>query len=189
MKVSMARIVDIEEVLHLHSKYHIDTISEEDKKDGFITTAFTRDNLINLIKEEGLFLAKNEENRIIGYVMAASWSFWSIWPMFKFMMHDLKSMIYLNQTLNTRNSYQYGPICIDKIARGTDVLYKLFDFARQKMAKKYPILVTFINITNRRSYQAHRKKLGLEVIKEFQFNGNRYYTMVYDTSKNMGISP
>ena len=53
------------------------------------------------------------------------------------------------------------------------------------MAKRYPILVTFVNKINPRSYEAHTRKLGLEVIKEFEFNGNFYWEMVYDTSKSL----
>lgn len=51
------------------------------------------------------------------------------------------------------------------------------------MSKRYPILITFINKINSRSYNAHTKKLGLEVIKTFEFNNNQYYKLGYDTSK------
>ena len=53
------------------------------------------------------------------------------------------------------------------------------------MAKRFPILVTFINKINPRSYEAHTKKLKLEVIKEFSYNNNNYYELVYDTSKSL----
>ena len=84
----------------------------------------------------------------------------------------------------TENSYQYGPVCIDKSVRGSGVLEALFDFAREKMSKRYPILVTFINKINQRSFNAH-SRLGLEVITEFSFNNNTYYELVYDTSKKL----
>jgi len=70
------------EVLSLHARYQVDTINETDKKDGFITTAFTPEQLTALItKENGLFLAL-QDDRIVAYAMAASWGFWSQWPMF-----------------------------------------------------------------------------------------------------------
>jgi hypothetical protein len=49
------------------------------------------------------------------------------------------------------------------------------------MAERFPILVTFVNKTNTRSYQAHTRKLGLDVIQEFEFNGNHYYEMACHT--------
>lgn len=115
--------------------------------------------------------------------MAASWQFWSIWPMFEHMIKDLHNLKYLGLTLDINNSYQYGPVCIDKSLRGTGMLEKIFDFSREHMSKRYPILVTFINKINSRSYEAHTRKLGLEVIQEFEFNNNSYYELIYDTSK------
>lgn len=185
MEYKIAQIKDIEKVLELHSKYQIDTIRQEDKKDGFITTAFTKEQMIDLITlEQGLFIAIENE-KIVAYVMSASWKFWSRWPMFAFMMEDLPNLEYLGQKLTVQNSYQYGPVCVDIEYRGSGVLEKIFDFARENMAKRFPILVTFINKINSRSYEAHTKKLKLEVIKEFTYNNNNYYELVYDTSKSL----
>ena len=185
MKYKLAKIEDIEKVLELHFKYQIDSIKEEDKKDGFITTAFTKEQMVDLITlEQGLFIAIENE-KIVAYVMSASWKFWSRWPMFAFMMEDLPNLEYLGQKLTVQNSYQYGPVCVDKEYRGSGVLEKIFDFARKNMAKRFPILVTFINKINPRSYEAHTKKLKLEVIKEFTYNNNNYYELVYDTSKSL----
>ena len=185
MEYKIAQIKDIEKVLELHSKYQIDSIKQEDKKDGFITTAFTKEQMVDLITlEQGLFIAIENE-KIVAYVMSASWKFWSRWPMFAFMMEDLPNLEYLGQKLTVQNSYQYGPVCVDKEYRGSGVLEKIFDFARENMAKRFPILVTFINKINSRSYEAHTKKLKLEVIKEFTYNNNNYYELVYDTSKSL----
>ena len=43
MQLHTATLDDIDEVLELHSKYQIDSIAPEDKKDGFVTTAFTKE--------------------------------------------------------------------------------------------------------------------------------------------------
>jgi len=72
----------------------------------------------------------------------------------------LPNLEYLGQKLSIDNSYQYGSVCIDKSVRGSGVLEEIFDFAREGMSKKYPILVTFINKINPRSYEAHTRKLG-----------------------------
>ena len=185
MKYKIAIVDDIESVLKLHSKYQVDTIKEEDKKDGFVTTAFTAEQLKELIEQEsGLFIAV-QDGEVLAYVMAASWQFWSRWPMFAYMIKDLPNLTYLGQRLSVENSYQYGPICIDKSVRGSRVLKEIFDFSREEMSKRYPILVTFVNKINPRSYEAHKRKLDLEVIQEFEYNNNHYYEMVYDTSKRL----
>jgi hypothetical protein len=183
MEYKLAQIEDIEKVLELHFKYQIDSIKEEDKKDGFITTAFTKEQMKDLIEiEQGLFIAVENE-AIVAYVMSASWNFWSRWPMFAHMIEDLPNLEYLGQKLSINNSYQYGPVCVDKGYRGKKILENLFEFARVNMSKKYPILVTFINKINKRSFEMHKRKIGLEVIKEFSYNNNHYYELVYDTTK------
>ena len=177
IEYKIATFEDIEATLKLHKKYQIDTIKEEDKKDGFVTTAFTKKELIQLIEQEqGLFIAKRDDE-VLAYVMSASWEFWSKWEMFEFMIDDLPNLSYKGIQLNTKNSYQYGPICIDKKVRGTEVLPKIFNFAIKEMSKRYPILVTFVNQINPRSYEAHHRKLGLDIIQEFEFNGNKYWEM------------
>ncbi len=185
MQLKIAELKDIENILKLHAKYQLATIAEDDKKDGFVTTGFSKEELTSIIEEEqGIFIAIKEDT-VLGYVMSASWQFWSKWPMFVHMIKDLPKLNYLGQTLTIDNSYQYGPVCIDKSMRGSGLLEKLFDFALESMSKKYPILVTFVNVINERSYAAHKRKLGLDVIQEFEFNNNRYYEMVYDTSKRV----
>ena len=185
MQLKIAEIKDIENILKLHAKYQLATIAEDDKKDGFVTTGFSKEELADIITlEQGIFIAV-EDDVVLGYVMSASWQYWSKWPMFAFMIKDLPKLTYLGQTLSVDNSYQYGPVCIDKSVRGSGLLEKLFDFARENMAKRFPILVTFINKINPRSYEAHTKKLKLEVIKEFSYNNNNYYELVYDTSKSL----
>jgi hypothetical protein len=177
IRLKNAELSDIDEVLKLHYRYQIDSIAEEDMADGFVTTPFTKRQMTDLINNEnGLFIA-TKDGSVVAYVMAASWGFWSSWPLFEFMIKELPNLKYHGQTLNVENSYQYGPVCIDKSVRGTGVLEMIFEFAKHKMSERFPILVTFVNKTNERSYQAHKRKLGLAVIHEFEFNGNNYYEM------------
>ncbi|HEX8427953.1 GNAT family acetyltransferase [Hymenobacter sp.] len=187
-EIKVATLDDIEGVLALHKKYQIDTILEEDKKDGFVTTSFTREQLTKLIEEEqGLFIA-TEGEAVIAYVMSASWQFWSAWPIFSHMVEQLPNLEYAGHKLSVDNSYQYGPVCVDKVYRGSGLLESIFDFARERMSYRYPILLTFINKINTRSYTAHTQKLGLDVLAEFNFNNNQYFELAYDTSKALGLS-
>lgn len=183
MNYRNATIKDISQVSQLQKKYHISTISEEDKKDGFVTTLFTEELFKELIeKENGLAIACDGD-RVVAYAMAASWKYWSRWPLFQKMIVDLPITKYQDIVLSEENSYQYGPVCVDKEYRGTEVLPNIFEFSRRQMNKRFPILITFINQTNHRSFKAHNKKLELEVIKPFDFNDNHYYELGYDTSK------
>lgn len=179
--LKVASLDDVDEILKLHYKYQVDSISDEDKADGFITTAFTKVHLTGLItREQGLFIAC-VDNKIVAYAMAASWSFWSQWPMFEFMINHLDDSTVLGQTITADNSYQYGPVCVDKTMRGQGIFEKIFNFSLKHMSKRYPIMVTFINKINPRSFEAHTRKTPLGVIKHFEFNNNFYYKLACQT--------
>lgn len=184
IELKVAELSEVDDVLELHYRYQVDSMAEEDRKDGFVTTSFTREELTDLINtEKGLFIAK-KDGCVVAYVMAASWGFWSKWPIFAFMIKDLPNLKYRGHTLTTENSYQYGPICIDKSVRGTGILEEIFGFAKERMSRWFPVLVTFVNKANNRSYQAHNRKLGLDVIQEFKFNDNLYYEMACLTKES-----
>jgi hypothetical protein len=182
IELKTATLEHVDEILALHYRYQVDTISDEDKADGFITTAFTYTHLSHLIEHEnGLFIAL-VDNKIVAYAMAASWDYWSQWPMFQFMIENLHDSDCKGLSITAENSYQYGPVCVDKSVRGQGVFEKIFNFALLEMSVRYPILVTFINKINPRSYQAHTKKTPLTVIKEFGFNNNQYYKLACKTA-------
>jgi len=177
IKLARATTQHIEEILALHYRYQVDSINEEDKKDGFITTAFTTNHLKRLIKDEnGLFIA-TINGEIIAYAMAASWQFWSQWPLFEFMIKHLSDSTLGSIDITAQNSYQYGPVCVDKSVRGLGVFEKIFHFSLLKMSERYPVMVTFINKSNPRSFAAHTRKTKLKVINEFEFNNNHYFKL------------
>lgn len=177
---------NIPSILDLQAENLVTNLKDDEKDDGFVTTPFTIEQIENLIELDGVFIAI-ENKKVISYVMCASWQYWVSWPMFEYMASFLETLEYKNERLTMDNSYQYGPICISKEYRGSGIFENIFEFAREEMNKKYPILVTFINKINIRSYEAHVRKLGLEVITEFEFNSNNFYELVYDTSKKVEI--
>ncbi len=182
MIIRQATMEDFEGILSLIRANHINYISEEDKPDGFVTTNFTDAQLEALIvNEQGVTIAK-ENGKVLSFAMAASWEFWAEWPFFAYMIEKLPEFTFEGQTLTRQNSYQYGPICIDKSVRGTGLFEQVFYASLASMRERYPIMVTFINQINHRSYAAHTKKVPLMTRGTFQFNQNDYYLMACSTT-------
>ena len=183
MEIRLAEINDIEGIVALHKQYHVNSISPADKADGFVTTNFTPEQLQALIeKERGVTIATNGNN-VIAYAMAASWQFWSEWPLFIHMIAKLPEHSYNGQVLSVENSYQYGPICVDKAYRSTGVFEAMFYASLKSMMHRYPIMVTFINHINPRSFAAHTKKVNMDTVCNFQFNNNNYYMLACPTNQ------
>ncbi len=170
---------DIEGVLELQSKYLISNLTDIEKKEGFVTTPFTVLQIKDIIQEQGLLIAV-QDNKIVAYVYAGSWTYFSQWAIFPFMTNRFKNLTFKETIISTTNSFQYGPICIDKEFRGTSLLKDIFEFMRIKFQDKYPISITFINKINERSTKAHLDKLKWTVIDNFEFNNNNFLMLAFD---------
>lgn len=182
IQLEKATLNDIEGVLDLQKLYLVSNLSEEEKKAGFVTTPFSVDQLTFVINNGGLFLAKDNA-KTIAYIFAESWDFFSQYPIFEHMIRLFPTLSFLNFGINTTNSFQYGPICIDKEYRGKGLINSLFEFMRIHIEKRYPLAVTFINKTNAPSLKAHTEKLKWTVIGDFEFNNNNYFILAYEMNK------
>jgi hypothetical protein len=177
---TIATTADIESVLVLQEKYLVTNLTDEQKKDGFVTTPFNPELLVSVIQNDGLFIAKDTNNQVIAYVFAESWDFFSRYPIFEYMITLIPDLKFENYQFDTKNSFQYGPVCIDKKYRGQGLLEKIFELMRENVVKKYPLSLTFINKINQPSMKAHTQKLGWTPVSEFQFNNNVYVILAYD---------
>ena len=176
---------DIEGVLSLQEKYLYRNLNDTERKSGFVTTPFTVSQIEEIIKQNGIFIAENEDDVIVAYAFAGSWKYFEQWEIFNFMVSRFPSLSFNGKKITTVNSFQYGPVCIDKSYRGNGLLNLIFEEMRIEFLKRYPISVTFINKVNAISTAAHTKKLGWEIIDEFQFNNNTYIGLAFDMKKSV----
>lgn len=181
MITRLGTINDINGIIALQKANLYENLSDAERKNGFVTTAFSEAQLTKLISRRGIFIAE-ENGGIVGYAMAGAWDFWSMWPIFPYMVSRLGSLTFQGGPVAPEKSFQYGPICISSTHRGAGLFPMLFEEMRLELAARYPIGVTFINRINERSIAAHKRKLGLSLIDEFEFSGRNYYALAFDTS-------
>ena len=182
MTVRLATIEDMEGVKALLRKYHRDTISDEDRPDGFVTTAITDEQLAELIeKEKGVTIiaepVKGEPDKVLGFCFAAPWEFWTAWPLFRHMIDIIPDYVFEGKKLVVSDSYQYGPMCVDRSIRGTGAFEALFFASLEQFRDRFPLMLTFVNQINKRSENAHNNKAHMETIGTFDFGGNHYFLM------------
>lgn len=185
IKTRLGNIKDIDGVLALQEKYLYRNLNEIERQDGFVTTPFTVSQIEDIIDQNGLIIALNENDIIIAYAFAGSWKYFEQWELFNYMVSRFPKMSFNGNKITTENSFQYGPVCIDKEYRGNGVLNIIFEEMRIEFIKKYPISITFINKINVISEKAHTKKLGWVVLGEFEFNNNNYIELAFDMKKSV----
>ena len=101
------------------------------------------------------------------------------------MIKRFPSLTFDGKTITTENSFQYGPICIDKNYRGKGLINQIFEQMRLQLKEEYPISLTFINAANIPSTKAHTEKLGWKIIDRFEFNGEKYLGLAFDMSHSV----
>jgi hypothetical protein len=182
----LATAADIAGIQALQAANLLTHLSAADRAaNGFVTTPFSPAQIQTLIDQRGVFVvepAVEPAAAIAGYAMAGSWDFFCQWPIFEEMVSRFGRFQFQGQTLTLTNSFQYGPVCIDLALRGQGILPVLFGQVRSEMATRFPIGYTFINQANPRSLAAHRRKLGLEVVDEFEFNGGTFSGLAFATT-------
>jgi hypothetical protein len=178
--IRAATASDFEGILDLQSQNLLANLASTALDDGFVMTPFTIDLLQQLLMQDGVFVAEFE-SKIVGYLLAGDWDFFSQWEIFQAMMSRLPALKFQGENITIDRSFQYGPICIDRAWRGSNLFPDLFAKMRINFALKFPIGITFINKLNQRSFAAHTRKLNLEIIDEFEFNGNSFYTLAFAT--------
>ncbi len=182
MLTRIATESDIDGILHLQSKNLYTNLTPEERVNGFVTTPFTPEKIQSLITQTGAFVAEAEKI-IVGYAFAGTWEFFSAWDIFPFMVSRFPALKFQEMKISTENSFQYGPICIDRELRGSGIFPKLFETMRNSFAPRFPIGVTFINKLNPRSLKAHTHKLDLEIVDAFEFKGNSYLSLAFLTKR------
>jgi hypothetical protein len=185
VNTSIGNSHDIEGILSLQEENLYNNLNEVARKNGFVTTPFTVNQIEEIIKQNGIFVAENARNMITAYAFAGSWKYFEQWEIFNFMVSRFPTLSFQQQKITTENSFQYGPICIDKNYRGTGLLNLIFEEMRIEFYKKYPFAITFINKVNTLSTKAHIKKLDWEIIDEFKFNNNTYIGLAFDMKNSV----
>ncbi|MEB8346468.1 GNAT family acetyltransferase [Flavobacteriaceae bacterium KMM 6898] len=176
---------DIIGVLKLQEQNLYRNLSEEELKNGFVTTPFSRQQIEEIIAQKGLFVCLNEQQMVIAYVFAGSWDYFSQWEIFNVMTLRFPKLSFGTIPITTTNSFQYGPICIHKDYRGQGIINNIFEAMRLVYVDKYPFSITFINKINVISTRAHTQKLGWLVVDEFEFNNNTYIALALDMTKSV----
>lgn len=170
---------DIDSILRLQSLNLYSNLSPAELTQGFVTTPITAEQIKVILAQAGLFVAE-EEGKVIGYAYAGSWDYFFQWGIFPYMLSRLTQTDFCGEAITADNSFQYGPVCLDRAWRGSGTFPQLFATMRSSLAERYPIGITFINRLNQRSLKAHQK-LNLEIIDEFEFNQGSYYSLAFPT--------
>ncbi|AZG35010.1 MULTISPECIES: GNAT family N-acetyltransferase [Shewanella] len=143
--------------------------------------SLSKGEVIQLINQHW-FIVAEEQEQIIGYVMAAKWSFLSAQPLYRHIIQKIKFTDLEGQTLSTTNSCQYGPVWIQESKRGKGVFSALVTELKKQVSNTFPFMITYVAADNARSLAAHQQKAAMTEIDQFSFEQRDYCLLATATA-------
>lgn len=178
MRYRTASAADWHAILAIQNGNLHANLSEEQRREGFLSAAFTADQLAQMAREVAVMVAEDSE-QICGYLCAGTLEFHRRFPLLAAMIDELPRVAFLGRPLASQRTLIYGPVCVARSHRGRGLLRGLYDGLRREVAGGYDAGVAFVAKDNRRSLAAHADGLGMTIAGDFGFNGNRYWILAF----------
>ncbi len=179
---------DVPTILELQKRNLLHNLPPQDRQDGFLSIEYSTAQLEWLAGEIGIFVA-TENDHLAGYLIAQPMDFAMQSPLIDTMVNRFSDVIFRARPLSGVRTFIYGPVCIEKGSRGTGVLRGLFNVMLRTLKDRFDTGVAFVSVRNPRSLRAHQDKLGMKVVDEFDFNGQKYHTLAFDMHREKDVSP
>ena len=176
MQIRQATLADAQAIAQLEQS-QLEAELDPSQRDGVMTgQSFSLGDIQTLIKAHWIVLAEQDET-IIGYVIAGKWSFFESWPIYRRLLGRMSELEFDGRSLNKQNCCQYGPIWISPAHRGQGLFEAMVTELKLAVKQLYPYMLTFISEENERSFAAHTNKASMQVVDFFCFDGRDYYLL------------
>lgn len=170
---------DINSLLTLQEENLINNISGDTAQNqGFLTFQFNNEFIQGLMQDMQQPVAMDNE-KLIGYALAASQEQVKPHPLFKPLIDYCKQNTYNNTPIHQIPYYIMGQICVKEGYRNLGIFDALYQKHKELYSEKYQLLITEISVDNRRSLAAHQR-VGFKVIGQYSDGVTLWNVVVWD---------
>lgn len=169
---------DLPEILRVQKDNFVSNLSSDERQDGFLSVEFTPQQFEEMNREIPIIVA-DLGSHLCGYLCGISLSAAAQVPLLAHIISLFQETRFRNRFLDQYRSFIYGPVCVEKQARGQGVLEGLYAALLQQLTGNFEVGVLFISNDNPRSLHAHIHKLGMEKVRDFEFNGKDFGLLAF----------
>lgn len=173
-----ARPEDFSAILKLQSDNYIGNLPLQERKQGFLSAEFTREQLAAMAADIGIIVASESES-VLGYLCGSRRDFDHRSPVIAKMLEAYDTVQFLGKPLASYKSFIYGPVCIDRSCRGRGLLPGLYGVLKREVAGQFEVGVAFVARNNPHSLAAHVAGLGMAEVGEFQVQEDVYAILAF----------
>ena len=171
---------DYAEIVRLQRANYIGNLTEEERREGFLSAEFSLDQVAAIAGDLGIAIVTMDD--LAGCLCAIRREFDHGSPVVAKMLESYEHARFEGKLLSAFSSYIYGPVCIARQYRRRGLLRGLYDFQKKDLAGQFEIGVALVSHSNPHSMQAHVEGLGMTVAGHFELNGNLFAVLAFRIS-------
>jgi hypothetical protein len=126
-----ARPEDYPSIIRLQAADYIDNLSEEQRKEGFLSDKFTLEQIAAIGADLGIAIVADGDE-VAGSLCAFRREFDHDSPVVAKMLESYDRACFEDKPLSAFNSYIYGPVCIAREYRRRGLLRGLYEFQKKR---------------------------------------------------------
>lgn len=180
MLIRPATQYDVQGISELLAKYYMGRLTEAQKTRGFISVEFTIAELERMVFSPGMIVAVAEGGAITGVAGSSPVPSEGGDGIFQKIDSLVGQVKYNGQLLSACRLCLYGPVCVDEACAGQGLSAKLWQEFKEMMRGRYDVGLPFVSLANPASLKAHREKLGMTQVCDFEVEGRHYALLAFD---------
>ncbi len=169
---------DYSAILRLQTANYIANLSDAERKQGFLSAEFTREQVADMARDLGTMLAVVGSD-VAGFLCAFRREFSTGSPVIAKMLESYDLVQFEGKPLSHYQSYLYGPVCIGREYRRRGLLRGLYQAQIADLAGQFEVGVAFVARNNPHSLRAHVSGLGMTEVGDFEVKGNSYVILAF----------
>lgn len=164
---------DFDQVVSLQNRNSVTALSEDQRGDGFLRSAFTAAQFEEMAQSVAIIVAR-DAGEVVGFVCASTVEHNRDNPLVVAMIDRFPQISLGSQSLKSLRGCIAGPVCVDKNYRGQGLFELMYARLFEEAASDYDAVLAFVSTANTRSVAAHQK-VSMNVVDTFQYVGRDYF--------------
>src|SRR6185503_2217889 len=165
-------------ILDLQNANFAANLSDEERKEGFLSAQFSAEQTAQIAEDLGTMVAVID-HRVAGFLCAFRNEFDTGSPVIAKMLDSYDRLSLDGQPLRVFHSYIYGPVCIARDKRRRGLLRGLYEAQKKDLAGRFEIGVAFVARNNPHSLSAHVAGLGMLEAGDFTVKDKVYVALAF----------
>ena len=174
-----ATLDDVAGIARLLDRYYVGNLSDAQRTRGFISAQFTMPELQVMVLEPGIVIGVSEDNSVVAVAGSSPIPSHGGRGIFLKIDELIGQVSYNGNQLSQYRLFMYGPVCVDENCGGQGLAGKLWHGFVKTVRGRYDVGLAFVSLANSISLKAHRDKLGMTQVCEFEAEGGRYALLAF----------